>query len=101
MDGKHTQTEQEYMCNVHHNPYTERFQGKFRLQYLQVSNMPPFHLTPVLIYPKKQRALVSFNLLKQHAYCFSMALRTARVNSWVVALPPMSRVLCEPSAMTS
>lgn len=38
--------------------------------------------------------------LSQHIYCLSMELRTARVNSCVVAAPPMSRVLV-PSAMTS
>lgn len=34
-------------------------------------------------------------------YCFSMLFRMARVNSCVVALPPMSRVRTLPSAMTS
>jgi hypothetical protein len=39
----------EAIMNEQCKTYTERLQGKIRLQYLQVSNMPPSHPTPLLI----------------------------------------------------
>lgn len=86
------------MCNVHHTLNAYKVNFAFNIYRYQTCRLSISHSCSFI---PKQRALVSFNLLEQHAYCFSMALRTARVNSWVVALPPMSRVLCEPSAITS
>ena len=61
------------------------------------------NITPAPVYAKKGALARFFNYLsnKTSIYCLSMELRTARVNSWVVALPPMSRVLWVPSAITS
>lgn len=42
-----------------------------------------------------------FSFLPSLLYCFSIWSRIARVNSCVVALPPMSLVLLLPSAITS